>query len=172
MFQLLRDYQGQSVDGWLASIKRDGHRLGWTGSEYVTRGGRVLPVPDSWKHGMPGFSLDGELDAGPGTFYSIQARMRDGFDGLAFHVFDVPGPGTFRQRLRTLRGLALPSHCQLVEHAVCKGTVHLLEMADAVCAAGGEGMVVRNPKALYTPGRSQEILRWVPQCPRINRRAA
>lgn len=121
---------------------------------------------------MPGFALDGELFAGRGEFNSIQRRMRDGFAGLAFHVFDMPGPGAFRQRLRALRGLALPDHCQLVEHTRCKGLEHLLEAADTIVEQGGEGVVLRTPKALYLPGRSRDVLRWVPVPPERNRRVA
>jgi hypothetical protein len=33
-----------------------------------------------------------------------RCQIAAGKAGLAFHVFDVPGPGEFRQRLRTLRG--------------------------------------------------------------------
>ena len=172
MFNLLTDWQGQAATGWFLSEKKDGWRLGWTGAEFVTRGGHVLPVPAAWKAGMPGFALDGELFAGRGEFNSIQRRMRDGFAGLAFHVFDMPGPGAFRQRLRALRGLALPDHCQLVEHTRCKGLEHLLEAADTIVEQGGEGVVLRNPKALYLPGRSRDVLRWVPVPPERNRRVA
>ena len=84
MFTLLRDYQGQSVSGWLMSEKLDGWRVMWTGSEFVTREGNVLDAPEWFKAGMPVVALDGELFAGRGEFNAIQGLIRDGFHGLTF----------------------------------------------------------------------------------------
>ncbi len=170
MFTLLQDYQGQPCEGFLMSEKLDGWRLGWNGSDYILRGGAVLPVPDHWKVGMPDFALDGELYAGAGEFNSIQGRIARGFHGLSFEVFDAPAALPFRRRLAFLRTLELPSHVQLVEQIKCRDTQHLVEFADAICEAGGEGAVVRDPAARYVQGRSGDVLRWVPQCPRLNRR--
>jgi DNA ligase 1 len=167
---LLRDWQGSNPAGWLMSEKLDGWRVLWTGADYVTREGNVLRVPDSWKVGMPGIALDGELFAGRGEFHTIQRRLAGGCDGLTFHVFDVPGvAGRFRARAAVLASLSLPSHCRVVPQVRCKGESHLLEFADAIVAAGGEGAVIRNPRSAWQAGRSGDILRWVPQCPAINR---
>ncbi len=170
MFQLLQDYCGQSCEGFLMSEKLDGWRLGWNGADYILRGGAVLRVPDSWKRGMPTTGLDGELFAGRGEFNSIQRRMRDGFHGLSFQVFDAPAALPFRRRLAFLKTLVLPPHCGLVEHVRCRDTQHLVEFADAICEAGGEGAVVRRGAARFFPGRTDDVLRWVPQCPALNRR--
>ncbi len=173
MFQLLRDYQGQDISGWLMSPKLDGWRLGWNGSDYILRGGGILNVPDSWREGMPTTGLDGELFAGAGNFNQIQRMIADGLHGLSFEVFDAPAvAASFRKRLAYLRTLELPSHVQLVEHVRCRDTKHLIDAADAICEAGGEGAVVRNPAARYVQGRSGDVLRWVPQDPAVNRRRA
>lgn len=87
---LLHDYCGARISGWLMSAKLDGWRMLWTGREFVSRQGVRFDVPDSWVAGMPDFPLDGELFAGRGNFNLIQGLMRDGWQGLAFHVFDVP----------------------------------------------------------------------------------
>jgi DNA ligase-1 len=154
------------------SEKLDGWRLGWTGADFILRGGGVLRVPDRWKRGMPTTGLDGELFAGAGNFNQIQRMIADGFHGLSFQVFDAVIPGPFRQRLAYLKTLTLPPHVQLLEHIRCRDTPHLIEFANAICEAGGEGSVVRDPRALYTPGRSGDVLRWVPQEPAMNRRRA
>jgi DNA ligase-1 len=170
-FELLRDYQGQSCEGWFLSPKLDGNRLGWTGADFILRGGGVLRVPDRWKRGMPTTALDGELWGGLGSLYEIQGRIRDGFHGLTFQVFDAPAAGgAFRKRLAYLKSLSLPDHCSLVEQIRCRDTKHLVEFADAIVNAGGEGAVVRDPRAPYVAGRSGSILRWVPQDPALNRR--
>lgn len=172
MFQLLRDYQGQPVDGWLMSEKLDGWRVMWDGAEFILRGGGVLPVPDRWKAGMPAFALDGELFAGRGEFNTIQSRIARGFHGLTFQVFDAPSAAPFRARYKQLLTLDLPAHVGIVAQVRCRDTRHLIEHADEIVTAGGEGAVVRRAAARYAPVRTDDVLRWVPQCPRVNRRRA
>lgn len=169
-FLLLTDYIGQDVRSWLISEKKDGFRVIWTGTEFISRNGNVFEAPKWFKAGMPDTPLDGELFAGRGQFYAMQRLMRDGWHGLTFQVFDAPeSDGGFSKRLAFLRSLALPDHCELVEHVRCRGTQHLVEFADSIVAAGGEGAVVRNPSARYTPGRSPNAMRWVPVDPERNR---
>lgn len=168
---LLKDWQGSDPTGWIMSEKLDGWRVLWTGSRFVTRGGNELAVPDSWKVGMPDFPLDGELFAGRGRFNKIQLAIANGFDGLTFHAFDSPAHGgRFRARIAFLAALTLPPHVHIIPHVRCRGEAHLLEFADAVVAAGGEGAVIRDPRSLWQGGRSGDILRWVPQDPAVNRR--
>jgi DNA ligase-1 len=169
-FQLLRDYQGQDVSVFLMSEKFDGWRLGWNGSDFILRGGGIFNVPPSWKVGMPTTALDGELWGGNGSLYELQGRIARGFHGLQFMVFDAPSQLPFRQRLKFLQTLSLPSHAVLVRHERCRDTAHLIEFANAIVDAGGEGAVVRNPRAPYVAGRSNDVLRWVPVPPERNRR--
>jgi len=167
---LLKDWQGSDPAGWMLSEKLDGWRVLWTGAEFVTRGGEVLPVPKSWKVGMPDFPLDGELFAGRGGFNSIQSRISNGFDGLRFCVFDAPSlAANFRQRAAVLARLDLPPHVEVVEQARCRSEAHLLEFADSIVAVGGEGAVIRDPRSAWRAGRSGDLLRWVPQNPALNR---
>jgi DNA ligase-1 len=171
VFQLLQDYQGQDVKGFFMSPKMDGWRLGWTGQDFILRGGGVLRVPDSWKRGMPTTALDGELWGGNGSLYELQGRIRDGFHGLSFQVFDAPtATGSFRKRLAFLGGLSLPDHVAIVPQIRCRDTAHLVEFADQIVMDGGEGAVVRDPRATYREGRSSSVLRWVPVDPALNRR--
>jgi ATP-dependent DNA ligase len=168
---LLRDYQGQAVNGWLMSEKLDGWRAFWDGSDFITREGNVLDAPEWFKDGMPAMMLDGEIFAGRGEFNQIQTLMAGDWRGLSFRVFDAPEVvAPFRARLKFLSGVSLPSHASLVPHVRCRDTQHMVEVADAVVIAGGEGVVVRDPRAMYEQGRTTAALRWVPQCPRLNRR--
>lgn len=168
--QLLTDYQGQLIDGWLVSEKRDGHRIFWDGSLLWTRGGHLLNPPDWFVAGLPNMPLDGELFASRGGFNEIPSRINSDWSGLTFEIFDTPQAGTFKQRLRLLKSLSLPPHAHVLEQSVCRDTQHLIELADAICDAGGEGVVVRDPKAPYVAGRSDSALRWVPRPPIENRR--
>ena len=169
MFQLLRDYEGQPVDGWLMSEKLDGWRVMVHGSRLVTRGGHSLAAPAWFMDGLPD-GLDGELFAGRGGFNGIQGAMRDGWRGLTFQAFDAAMPGAYRQRLAFIKALSLPAHVGIVKQVRCRDTRQLIEFANAIVTAGGEGAVVRDPRARWVAGRSESVLRWVPQCPRLNRR--
>lgn len=169
---LLRDYQGQSVDGWMMSEKLDGWRVIWDGAEFITREGNILAAPAWFKAGMPAITLDGELFAGRGNFNAIQTLMAAGWHGLTFQAFDVPSAAPFRARYKQLLTIALPAHVGIVKQVRCNDTRHLIEHADEIVTAGGEGSVVRNPRARYVAGRTDDVLRWVPQCPRLNRRKA
>lgn len=167
---LLRDYQGQDVSGWLMSEKLDGWRALWDGKSFWTRQGRRLDAPEWFTLGMPDHALDGEIYAGRGRFNFIRGLIRDGWFGLAFEAFDAPElGGTFRQRAKVLAGIKPTAALRIVRHICCKGTPHMIETANEVVAMGGEGVVVRNPRARYTPGRTDDVLRWVPQCPTLNR---
>lgn len=166
---LLTDWQGADPAGWLVQEKLDGWRVVWTGSEFVTRGGNVLEVPDEWLKGMPDFPLDGELFAGRGKFYQIQALIRDGFSGLKFMVFDAPSALVYQKRQRVLKGIKLPDHCELVPTVVCRDEAHWLAMADDIVKQGGEGIVGRPRNAKHVTGRDRDAQRWVPQEPDLNR---
>jgi DNA ligase-1 len=169
---LLTDYTGANVRGWLMSEKLDGWRVQVAGGRLLTRGGHALAAPKWFLSGLPD-GLDGELFAGRGEFNSIQGMMRDGWHGLTFHAFDwVTVPGSYARRLRAMQALALPSHASVLEQVPVASTLDVLRAADAVVAAGGEGVVVRDPRAVWQAGRSGEVLRWVPQAPACNRRAA
>ena len=166
MFQLLSDYCGQSISGWLMMEKLDGFRMAWNGSDFFLRRVGILNVPVDWKAGMPSCALDGDLFAGVGRSGLIPTRISKGYRGLCYRVFDAPSALPFRKRLAILKTLSLPSHCELVPYIRCRDTQHLVEFADAVVDAGGEGAVVYNPRAAWQEGRTDNAQRWMPQGPR------
>jgi hypothetical protein len=96
-FTLLRDYFGQSCEGWLMSEKFDGWRVGVSGGRLVTRGGNFLDAPQWFMDGLPD-GIDAELFAGRSAFYSIQGRMRDGWCGNGKMLNHI---GTLREWLNT-----------------------------------------------------------------------
>ena len=51
----------QDPTGWWMSEKYDGMRLLWNGSQFVTRQGNVVSVPESLTSQLPKIALDGEL---------------------------------------------------------------------------------------------------------------
>jgi len=168
---LLRDWKGEDTTGWLMSEKRDGWRMLWDGANFYSRQGQLFDVPEWFKAGMPDTPLDGELFAGRGNFNAIQGMIRDGWHGLSFEVFDAPAAGgTFADRLSALQRMSLPDHARLVDHTECTGADHMRDEAARIIRDGGEGVVLRNPNAYWKPGRSRDVLRWVPVDPHRNRR--
>jgi DNA ligase-1 len=169
-FALLRDWSGQDISGWIVSEKLDGWRCGWDGADFITRQGEVLDAPDWFRAGMPAFALDGELFAGRGNFNRIQSMMRDGWHGLTFEVFDCPDSQMpFHARARIISSMPLPSHCNAVTHRLCVNAGDMMGFGVKVCTEGGEGAVVRRADSQWKAGRSGDVLRYVPQSPRINR---
>jgi len=67
---------------------------------------------------------------------------------------------------------SLPQECwkECAEYVVAQG-LSVKETQERV-NDGGEGAVVREPRAPYVAGRSDSVLRWVPQSPEVNRRRA
>jgi DNA ligase-1 len=47
--------------GWSMSEKFDGMRLFWTGTEFFTRNGTKVNIPESIAMQLPKIALDGEL---------------------------------------------------------------------------------------------------------------
>ena len=157
---LLTDYIGQTVEGWLASEKIDGIRALWNGCDFLSREGKVFPVPDWFKAGMPACEVDGELFAG--SFQSTLSAVQGGrWEAVVFHAFDAPAALPFVKRLANLQSLSFPPHCSLVRYWKT-GTVEAIRKADEIAAAGGEGLVIRNPKAKHSAGRSRDALKIKP----------
>jgi len=169
-FALLKDWAGQDVSGWIVSEKLDGWRCGWDGSDFITREGTTLDAPEWFRAGLPSFALDGELFAGRGRFNRIQGMMRDGWHGLTFEAFDTPcSQMPFHARARIIGTLSLPPHARPVTHRLCVNAGDMMGMACRIVNEGGEGAVVRRADSLWKAGRSGDVLRYVPQHPRLNR---
>lgn len=152
------------------SEKLDGWRIMWNGENFITRQGNVLNAPAWFTTGLPNHPLDGELFAGRRNFNAIQSMIANGWVGLTFQVFDAPAmDAPFRKRYAFLKSLTLPDHCGIVKQTRCNGTQHLVAVGDEIIDLGGEGVVVRNPRAKYIAERTWEVLRWVPQLPSKNR---
>jgi DNA ligase-1 len=47
--------------GWYMTEKYDGVRLYWNGSDFYSRQGKKVKVPEYWVSQMPNVALDGEL---------------------------------------------------------------------------------------------------------------
>lgn len=168
---LLKRYTPDAdVSGWLMSEKLDGVRGHWTGSELVSRQGNPFAAPAWFTKGLPPFELDGELWTQRGDFAGIQSIVsRDephaGWREIGYHIFEAPNTaGGLLERLDRLRTWLREhplEHVQIIEQTPVLDRQHLQARLEAVENLGGEGLVVRNPDAAYTTGRSDQALKVV-----------
>lgn len=166
---LLTKYRpGMDVDGWYMSEKLDGVRAYWDGRHLLSRQGHPFAAPRWFTEQLPPFELDGELWIARGHFeetLSITARDQPhpGWHRITYNIFEVPNaPGgldTRLQRLRRYQRLHAIGHLRIIPQTVCRDAGHLMTQLRAVDAAGGEGLVLRNPDSAYETGRSPNALK-------------
>lgn len=156
------------VCGWLMSEKLDGVRGYWDGQQLFSKNGHLLNPPPEFVAGLPDFPVEGELWGGRGTFEKTAAMVKhkhphEGWLQLKFAVFDVPDvPGEFVKRIKTIQAWfsVNPSiYAFVIPQTPVRNNEHLQQELQKIEYLGGEGLIVRNPDAYYTSGRSMEILK-------------
>ncbi len=156
---------GIDIRGWWASEKFDGIRTLWDGTNLLTRRGNPTVAPEWFTAGLPEWPLDGELWVGRKQFAKTLSIVRDAVPGaewvqVRFLVFDAPqAPGGFEQRQAFLQQWQPPEHVRLVTHERVANETDLQTLLIRVEQNGGEGLVLRRPGSLYSPGRSGDWLK-------------
>ncbi len=157
-----------AVDGWWMSEKLDGIRGYWDGSQLYSKNGNRLAAPPEFTADLPPFPLEGELWGGRGTFEQtasivMHQQPHAGWLQLQFAVFDVPAtPGPFRKRITAavIWFTKSPSpNAFVVEQIPVENHAHLDQELKRIEALGGEGLIIRDPDALYQAGRRPHILK-------------
>ncbi|MEA3544121.1 MAG: DNA ligase [Thermodesulfobacteriota bacterium] len=156
------------VGGWLMSEKLDGVRGFWDGQRLFSKNGHPLNPPQKFIHDFPDFPVEGELWGGRGTFEQTMAIVKrkhshDEWLQLKFAIFDVPdAPGDFTHRIKIAQDWFdnHPSHYAFVIlQTPVRDNDHLQQELQRIEQLDGEGLIVRNPGAFYSSGRSMEILK-------------
>lgn len=156
------------IRGWLMSEKLDGVRGYWDGRQLFSKNGHLFHPPLEFTRDLPDFPLEGELWGGRGTFGQAAAVIKrvqpdEGWLQLKFAIFDVPAaPGGFVQRIKLAQQWfgAHPSiYAFVIPQIIVPDREHLQQELQRIEMLGGEGLIVRKPDALYTAGRSIEILK-------------
>ena len=160
--------EGIDVANWLVSEKLDGVRGYWDGKRLFSKNGIAFHPPAAFTRHFPPFALEGEIWGGRGTFEktvsSVMKRQpHDGWLELQFAVFDVPqAAGGFSQRLQQAQEW-FDNHPTPFAFVIPQKTIRdsgqLKTELQKVEKLGGEGLIVRKPDALYSKGRSREILK-------------
>ena len=166
---LAQEYQSQDVSGWAASEKLDGVRAYWDGRKLISRQGYAFNPPAGFTRNFPPYPLDGELYAGRGTFEQVSAEVRragGSWQGIRLHVFDVPqAAGSLYQRLAVIEQHLKrhPANIAVIKQTPVKDAAQARAMMERIVAAGGEGVILRNPALPYSAGRSSGYLKLKPQ---------
>jgi DNA ligase-1 len=159
---------GQDPAGWWMSEKLDGVRAFWDGEAFLSRLGNRYLAPDWFTAGLPTTPLDGELWIARGAFQRTISVVRRHDAGeqwrqVRFLIFDAPAQeGGFEARLDWLKrtfGPGVAAYAAVVEHTPCAGLEHLRAELTRVEAAGGEGLMLRQPGSAYVEGRSSTLLK-------------
>ena len=124
--------------GWMLSEKYDGWFAKWDGARFTTASGATISAPDWFTSGLPTTELRGELFAGRGGFEDVARVVRSG-RGWERLRFAVHPPAEFAETATAFS----------IQETVCRGRDHLREFVGAICAAGGEGAMLRRGKEVH-----------------------
>lgn len=166
---LAEKWDGETdVSGWWMSEKLDGVRAYWDGKRFTSRNGNLFLAPDWFLAGLPSVPLDGELWIDRKKFNLAQGIAMSQTRGeewrqLRFVVFDVPAHGgEFEARLRFLNDLlkrTQPQFAAALAQQLVRDVDHLAAELSRIEAAGGEGLMLRQPGSKYVAGRSPTLLK-------------
>jgi len=161
---LLKNYKDQNISGWVMSEKLDGIRAYWNGKELISRGGKIIHAPEYFTKGFPSFELDGELWSKRGDFDHISSIVRDKIPSqewslITYNIFEVPNAvGGLFKRLKKVE----PYRSKILKIILQKQINSKKDMQNflkTVEKKGGEGIVVRDPNAVYIAMRTSKALK-------------
>ena len=163
--------QGIDPEDYLVSEKLDGVRARWDGKHLISRGGQVFAVPNWFTKSFPSIPLDGELWMGRGRYEETASVVRkqqphEGWRNVRMMIFDLPEHGgPFSERVSEMRRLATSvnsPYLTMIDQQTFDNETALQERLEAVVAQGGEGLMLNRKTALYTRGRSHDLLKLKP----------
>ncbi len=165
---LAKVYEDQNISGWLMGEKLDGVRGVWNGKILLSKQGKDLKAPKWFTENFPPFKIEGELWSKRGDFDNIVSIIKsndqkENWKKLTLNIFDVIEKGLpFYTRVEKAREWFQkhPSnYVNIIEQIPCNNEKELLLFLKEVESKGGEGVIVRDPNALYKEGRSGKILK-------------
>ena len=163
---------GRDPAPYLVSEKLDGVRAFWDGQSLRFRSGLPIAAPDWFTAGLPKTPLDGELWLGRGRFDELSGTVRKRqpveaeWRQLRYMIFDLPGvTGSFAertQRMEKLLGEVNQPWLQMVTQHPLPSPARLQALLTQTVQDGGEGLVLHQANALWSPGRSGALFKLKP----------
>lgn len=161
---------GHSPRNYLVSEKLDGVRAFWDGQSLRFRSGRAIAAPGWFIAALPKTALDGELWLGRGRFDELSGIVRRespvdaDWRQVHYMIFDVPGDSApFAERAQTVERVVAQVHqpwLQAVAQRQVADAPALRVLLKATAQDGGEGLVLHRANALWSPGRSDALLKF------------
>ncbi len=161
---LLKTYKDQNITGWVMSEKLDGMRAYWNGHHLLSRGGNIIHAPPWFTKDYPPFEIDGELWSKRRDFENIVSIVRDktpsdSWREITHHIFEVPhAQGGLFERLAKVNPYE-GDIIKIIPQIFIHDKSHLEEFLTDIEENGGEGVVVRDPKAPYIDKRTNKALK-------------
>ena len=163
---LAEKWTSEDPTGYYMSEKLDGMRCLWDGHTLRTRNGNLIHAPDKMVSQLPSIALDGELFLDRGQFQALMSIVKshvpsDDWSKVRFMVFDAPRVAApFQGRLDEIKKSL--NSCNWVfmhEQKRCQGRDHVTTELDRILKMGGEGVMLRHPRAPYKHGRTTDLLK-------------
>jgi len=161
---LLKTYKNQDTTNWVMSEKLDGIRAYWDGKQLLSRGGKIIHAPKWFTAGYPSFEIDGELWTKRDDFEHISSIIRDKTPSMQWkeikhYIFEVPNAkGGLFQRLAKVKPYE-GEYIKILPQIIIKNKEHQKLFLQEVESKKGEGIVVRDPNALYINKRTSKALK-------------
>ena len=161
---LLKVYKDQNITGWVMSEKLDGIRAYWDGKNLLTRSGNIIHAPTWFTKDYPPFEIDGELWSKRKDFENISSIVRDKVPSkewteIKHYIFEVPNAkGGLIERLSKVKSYQ-NSIIKIIPQLPIKDKNHLQQFLIDIENKKGEGVVVRDPQALYIAKRTNKALK-------------
>ncbi|MDR3368301.1 DNA ligase [Rhodoferax sp.] len=161
---------GHNPNAYLVSEKLDGVRAFWDGQSLRFRSGRTIAAPGWFIAALPKTALDGELWLGRGRFDELSGTVRRDlpvdadWHQLRYMIFDLPGSQEpFAERAQTIERVVAQVHqpwLQAVPQQRVADAAALQVLLQQTVKDGGEGLVLHRANALWSPGRSDALLKF------------
>lgn len=162
---LAKSWSGSDPSGWWISEKLDGVRAVWDCRNLRTRTGQDINAPQWFLDSLPKAEpLDGELWIGHGRFQDtvgivLSRAAGNAWKQIRYAAFDAPeASGGFEERQSALRH-AVAGVAFALPQRVCRDSSDLADALANVTAAGGEGIMLRQPGSVYERKRSGTLLK-------------
>ncbi|GIU53087.1 DNA ligase [Shewanella sp. KT0246] len=166
-----RFHKSINVNDYYVSEKLDGVRGYWNGEKMLSRSGRVIVIPEWFTADFPKEKIDGELWIKRNDFEVVSALSRSHkaesplWQQVTFMIFDLPEHGgAFSERVAKMKHIAVNSrYIQQIPQQEFTTQVQLYNELDRVIENQGEGLMLHKKTALYTIGRSPNIVKLKPK---------
>lgn len=161
---LLNTYKDQNTTNWVMSEKLDGIRAYWDGKHLLSRSGKIIHAPKWFIKDYPDFEIDGELWTKRDDFDNISSIVRDKIPSNKWHeikhyIFEVPNAkGGLFQRLEKVKPYE-NEYIRVLQQIIIKNKQHQKNYFNEIISKKGEGIVVRDPNALYINKRTSKALK-------------